>query len=132
MTDLLEYTVIAPMELPHCEETQHEHFGPCDGCNPDKVPGARGGMVPGTIEGTFVLCPVCKGTREGGPSLGMKPCDLARHTYPPGETVFLSEAKGKQLIEEGYLADPASPIPVDEEMAVRAAERFGYTVSKAS
>jgi hypothetical protein len=127
--DLNAYTVIAPLDLPHCEEGEHEAFQPCPDCNPDLVEGARDGFVPAG-EGTFKLCPTCKGTRGGGPSLGMVTCTNARAYYVPGMTVHLSAKTAKPLIAAGKLADPKAPTPIDEQIVVAAAERLGFTVSK--
>jgi len=106
--DLVSFTVVDAIEIPHCEEGQHEHFAPCASCDPELVPGARGGMVP-QKDGSFILCPVCGGTREGGPSLGMFPCDVPPTRYSPGQTVFMTQAKADS-IDGGALAAPGADI----------------------
>lgn len=112
------------IDLPHCEEGEHEHFAPCLDCDPDKVPGARNGMLPVKgKEDTFKLCPTCKGTREGGPSLGMKPCDFPLVRYVPGQTVKLSAEFAEPYVSEGVLA--ASPPNPDELIIRHAARKLG-------
>jgi hypothetical protein len=112
------------LDLPHCEEGEHEHFARCPDCDPEKVEGARDGMVVANAkQGTYKLCPTCKGTRQGGPSLGMKPCDFPPTRYLPGQTVKLSAAYAKPYLKEGVLA--ASPANPDELMVRHAAKKLG-------
>jgi hypothetical protein len=129
MEDLKAYTVISAIDLPHCEEGEHEHFARCEDCDPAKVEGARDGMIPAG-NGLFKLCPTCDGTRGGGPSLGMFPCDVKGGHYEPGTTVHLSPKLGAKLVDQGNLADPSSSVSVEEQIAVATVKRFGYNLIK--
>jgi hypothetical protein len=128
MADLQAFTVLQPLDLPHCEEGEHEAFAKCPDCDPDLVVGARDGFVPGEIEDTFILCPTCKGTRGGGPSLGMRPCINQGGHYAPGMTVHLSEEFAQPYVDGGQLAPVESN--VDELLLRAAADVQGFDLVK--
>lgn len=121
MADLNAYTVVDIVALPHCEEGQHEHFGPCPDCDDKGMQDAGNGL--------YRKCKTCGGTREGGPSLGMRDCDLPRTVYHPGQTVHLTAATGDRMVQEGSLA-PAGAVNVDELVIRAAAARMGYKLVK--
>lgn len=122
MADLNSYTVLQPFDLAHADE---EHFAPCQNC--DNVNNTFRGMVPAG-EGLFRLCPVCGGTREGGPSLGMQPSTHAPAHYSPGQTVSVTAVVADPLIADGTLA-PSGATNIEELLVIAAAKRLGLTVS---
>ncbi|SRR5258707_168713 len=118
MADLQAYTVLQPLTLPHCEEGEHEGFGPCVDCDPTLVEGARDGFVMAATAGMYMLCPTCGGTRGGGPSLGMQPCANTGGSYGPGQTVHLTKKFAKPMVAGGQLAPADSNVA---ELLLRAA-----------
>lgn len=128
--DLNPYTVLQNLTLPHCEEGEHEAFAPCPDCNPDLIPDARDGMVVvDKDKGIYQLCPTCKGTRGGGPSLGMAACTNVGGTYGPGQTVHLSADAAKPLVKGGQLA-PAGSDKVEQLLVRAAADRVGLKIAE--
>lgn len=129
MADLNSYTVVDITDLPHCEEGEHEAFDRCPDCDPFKVPEAtnEGMILVDAEQGFYMKCPTCKGTREGGPSLGMVPCPFPRARYMPGQTVKLSAEAAAPLLADGHIA----PVAAEniEELVVRAsAKRLGISL----
>lgn len=122
MSDLQAYTVIANLDLPHCEEGKHEHFGPCPDCD------EKGMQVVDEKAGTYKKCATCKGTREGGPSLGLRDCDLPVTRYVPGQTVHLSPEGAAPHLAKGLLA-PSGAEDVDRRIVEAAAKQYGLIPS---
>jgi hypothetical protein len=122
VADLNAYTVLHPFDLPHDDE---EHFAPCPDCdNPN--PTLRGLVAAGP--GLFKLCPTCKGTRGGGPSLGFEPSGHSVAHYAPGQTVHITAEKAEPFLADGTLA-PSGADDIEKRLVVAAAERLGLTVS---
>lgn len=123
MADLNAYTVLQPFDLPHDDE---EHFAPCPDCD-NENPTLRGLVAVG--DGLYRLCPTCKGTRGGGPSLGFTTSGHPPARYSPGQTVHVTEDKAAPLIAEGKIA-PAGAENVEELLVIGAAKRLGLTLAK--
>lgn len=118
MADLNSYTVLHPFDLEHADE---EHFAPCPHCD------NKTGMV-SAGPGLFKFCPVCGGTRQGGPSLGLEPSGHPVAHYLPGQTVHVTAEIAEPLIADGTLA-PAAAANVDELLVRAAAARLGLTIA---
>jgi hypothetical protein len=121
VADLNAYTVLHPLDVPHSEDNLIEAFAPCPTCD-NENPTLRG--LVGAGPGLFKLCPVCNGTRGGGPSLGLVENQNAGGHYEPGQTVHLSESAGSALVESGVLA-PSGVVDLDKRLVLAAAKRLG-------